>query len=460
MKETFQFSSGSADGKATIGDVIRALNAEIIKPNGELITRQSLKRTLDFLQAAIGIKVGSTNEQLPLTTLKTIRLLFLVDQNHTKNVLHLLWPPQADGKASMEFCTVTTIPRDEEASAIIQALCESLALEIDPSRTCMLSQMLSQREDRSVAEDLLLQIERTNDQVSKILHAPFGADDALLSSAFASLTKPLNRFRVKLIDGGIPPANEAMYTYLLTLPFQQFIQHYSKRLEAVRICKEIVCIKEDAERFCKVAARCAHQHYGPASRIFSVNTCHYLLEEHPEELCELVQRASGIPTTIRQLQGHCDRIRLLLMSYAFRSLDCTDPDAAALSVYDVIAAFCSFRYQQEEGDDYKPYWHGQTDQGKNVQRLFDKGLSDERPYLHQGVIQIYLSRFYEYQASFHGTIGSYRAWMRYQIAALGAYQSVLELQDIAAIASGLSTLNVYRIAAAEDLVFDHSQVDE
>lgn len=441
--------------RTALGELINVLNSEIDKPSGELITLRSLKRTLDFVEKSIGIQVAGRNQLLPLPALKTIRLLFLADHNHSRNVFRLLGPPQAGGQASMEFSTVTTIPRDADASSLIQALCQSLLLEIDPSRVHMFSQMLPRREDHSVAEKLLLHVERTNDEVSQILRGAFGPNEALLASAFASLSTPLKQFRVELKEGNIPPANEAMYTDLQTLSFRHFIYHYPKHLVATRIQGKVGCIKEDAERFCQVAARGAQRHHGPASRVFSVNTFHHLLLEHPEDMCDLVLKATGIPTTIRQLQAHSDRVRALLISYAHRSLDCTDTDSTVLSVYDVAAAFCSFRYQQENGGDYKPYWHGQTDQGKNPQRLFDRGLTDEQPYQHQGVMQIYLNRFYEYQAAFNGTVSSYRAWMSYQVAVLGAYQSVLELKDIAAIAAGLNALNLYCINLAKDLVIDH-----
>lgn len=455
---SFQPRSPISEKTATLSDLLNALNSKVIKENGELITLKSLKRTLEFLKKAIGLEVKGKNHPLPLTVLKTIRILFLADYNHSKNVLRLLAPPQADGIASMEFSTVTTIPRDEEASSLIQELSGLLALEIDPSRIEMLSQALGQREKHSVSENILLHFEYTNDAVSKILHDAFGDDEDHLTEVLHSLTTPLNQFRVEPMEGRVPPANEAMYTYLQTLPFLHFIQHYPKHLEATRIRGEIGCITEEAERLCQVAAQGTLNHHRPASRVFSVSTFHHLLREYPEEMCELVHKATGIPTTVRQLQAHRDRVRPLLISYAYRSFDCTDPDATVLSVYDAVAAFCSFRHQQVDGDHYKPYWHGQTDQGKNPQRLFDKGLSDGHPYQYQGVLQIYLNRFYEYRASFLGNIDSYRAWMNYQVAVLGAYRSVLDLKDIVAVAKGLTTLNVYCIAAAEDLVFDLHRV--
>jgi hypothetical protein len=359
----------------------------------------------------------------------------------------------------MEFSTVTTVPRDTDAHALIQTLCDSLAMEIDPSSLSTLKQTIFRRDKHSVAEELLLHVERTNDEVSQILHDAFGMKEALLVSAFDSITEPLDQFRVELMEEMSPSATEAMYIYLQTLPFRHFIQHYPRHLEATRIHGEIGSIQDDAERFCRAAAHGAQYHHGPADRVFSLGTFHHLLLEHSEAICELVQKATGIPTTARQLQAHRDRVRPLLTSYAYRSFDCTDPDSTVLCVYDVVAAFCSFRYQQENGDDYKPYWHGQTDQGKNPQRLFDKGLSDVQPYQHQGVMQIYLNRFYEYQAVFTGSISSYQAWMRYQVAVLGAYQSVLDLKNIAAIATGLNTLNFYCVNLAKDLVIDHYRMN-
>lgn len=457
--KAFHFSPRREVETATLADLIDALNIEVVKENGELITTRSLKRALELVQSSIGVSVSDKDQLVPLPVLKTVRALFLADHNHSKNVLRLLAPPQPGGPASMEFSTATTTPRDTDAYALIQTICESLAEEIEPSKLRTLSYMLSRRDKHSLAEELLLHVERTNDEVSEILNNAFGMDEALLTSAFDSLATPLDKFRVELMEGMAPTAIEAMYIYLQTLPFRHFIQHYPKHLETTRIRGEIGNIEDDAERFCEVAAQGDQHHHGPASRVFSVSTFHHLLLEHPEEMCELVHKATGIPTTVRQLQGHRDRVRSLLISYAYRSFDCTDPDAAVLCVYDVVAAFCSFRYQQECGQDYKPYWHGQTDQGKNPQRLFDKGLNDGQPYQHQGVMQIYLNRFYEYRAAFTGTIGSYHAWMGYQIAALGAYQSVLDLKDIASITTGLNALNFYCVNLAKDLVIDHHRLD-
>lgn len=456
---TFQFTPSDPVETATLSELVKNLDVEVQKRNGEPVTVKTLKRTLDFLRTSIGVNIETGDESLPMSALKTAKLLFKTDLDSNRNLYSLMAPPAEIDDATMEFSTVTTIPRDPDAAKLIKSLCESLSMEIDPAKLRALSRLLGRREDHSIAEELLLYVERTNDEVSQILQEAFGTDETLLVGASTSMAASLKDFSVELIDDDKPPANEAMYVYLQTLSFRHFIQHYPKHLSTTRIRGEIGDIQQDAERFCEVAAQGAQHHHGPASRVFSVNTSHHLLLEHPEDMCELVQKATGLPTTVRQLQGHRDRVRVLLTSYAYRSFDCTDPIAKVLSVYDVIAAFCSFRYQQVAGEDYRPYWHGQVDQGKNPQRLFDKGLNDEQPYQHQGVMQIYLNRFYEYKAAFTDTIGSYRAWMRYQMAVLRAYQSVLDLKDIYMLIAGLNALNFYCINLAKDLVIDHYRKD-
>ncbi|MCO7500271.1 hypothetical protein NJG17_10205 [Stenotrophomonas maltophilia] len=456
---SFEFGHRDVDETATLSDLMKHLDVELSKANGEPVTSRTLKRTLTFLQKSIGVDVSDKDQPLSIAILKTVRLLFLTDLNSTRNVFSLLAPPKTAADATMEFSTVTTVPRDSEASEIISRLTEILASEIEPARVRMFSKLVGDRDAHSVAEKLLLHVEQTNDVVREVLRDGLGGGDPLLAVAFDHLAQLLSAIRIEQSQDMQPQAIEAMYVYLQTLPFRHFIQHHSQHLDRTRIKLEIGDIRDDAERFCSLASHDSKWSQGPTVRVFSVNTFHQLLLECPDAMCQLVQKATGIATTIKQLRGHEDRAKRLLISYAYRSFDCTDPEAVLLTVFDVIAALASFRYQQAEGDAYKPYWHGQTDQGKDPQRLFDKGLDPDDPHQHQGVMQIYLNRFYEYQASFEGTIESHHAWMRYQTAMLHAFQSALELNDIAAVCMALSALNYVCVLNAKDCVIEHLSGD-
>ena len=449
---TFEFETGKADEFGTLRELMTDIEAELEKENGEPITTKSLKRTIDFLRSSISLSINSKQKSIPLLALKTVRLVFLTDLISKRNVIRMLSPPQTADEATMEFSTVTTAPRDREASEIIETLAATLVLEIDPARVSMFSRLIGEAENQSVTEKLLLHAERTNDEVAHILRDGLSGTQCSLSASYEHMANQLDMFRIERSEECRTPANEALYCYLQTLSFRHFIAHYPRRLQETLIKAEIGDIRGEAERFCRVVAGDARWHHGPDDRVFSANTSHHLLDEWPEEVSHLVHSATGIPTTSRQLRPHAKRCKAVLASYAYRSFDCTDSNAPILSVYDVIAALASSRYQQEEGEDYKPYWPGQTDQGKSPQRLFDKGLAPDDPHQHQGVLQIYLNRFYEYQASFNGTTNSNHAWMRYQMALHRAYQSILDLQDIVAITMGLTALSFYCVNQANNFV--------
>src|SRR5690606_17048970 len=100
-----------------------------------------------------------------------------------------------------------------------------------------------------------------------------------------------------------------------------------------------------------------------------------------------------------------------------------------------------------------------VDQGKDPQRLFDKGRRKNDPHQHQGVIQIYLNRLYEFQAAFTGTSESYQAWMQYQVSRLDAYLRIIQLNDIIAVVTGLMGINFLCLDKAKDIVIEQSDMN-
>ncbi|WP_442682288.1 hypothetical protein ACSBPQ_11585 [Stenotrophomonas sp. JC08] len=355
----------------------------------------------------------------------------------------------------MEFSTGTTIPRDKDAAALITSLTQSLSIEVDPVKLKLFYRMLGNKDLHTSAEKLLLHSERTNDEVRHILTSEIFGDDHTLASAYSKLSKRLDSIGFRRTADSDTPANEALFVYLETLAFQHFARHYPSHLKETRIKKEIGQIEEPMESFCRLVSEETNTHISPSTRMFSVNKFHSLVFDWPKEIAELVKAATGFDTSSLLMKKNTVRSRALLASYAYRSFDSSDHDAKILSVHDIVAALCSFRYQQEAGDDYKPYWHGQGEQGKDPQRLFDKGLRSNDPHQHQGVIQIYLNRFYEFQASFKGTTHSHHAWMQFQTSRLQAYLRLVEINDIVSLANGVIGMNFLCIDMAKDIMIEH-----
>lgn len=448
----FDFSASNADDSGRLSELMKHLDAELRKPNGEEITRKTLDRTLDFLQKSIGVELPRKDLPVSLATLKTIKLIFLTDYTSNRNVIGLLMPPPIEAKATMEFATITTTHRDEGASSLIRAICESLALEIDPARVRMLSHMLGNLDGRSIAESFVLRIERINDEVLHALSFAFDHNDQALAEALHWITDLVNKFVPERTPQDSKSTHELMYSYLQTLSIRHFTHHYPTHREEYRVQKDIGDIRDEVKQLLERMNHNQPVHCDATTPILSIILVGHFISEWSKHLSKLVYKATRELTSAKKLRSIGARATRLLILHAERLHGCRDQAERILSLNDVIAALSAVRYQQGTGSKYKPYWYGQTDQGDSPQALFDLGINQTDPYQHQGVLQIFLNPFYEYRAAFNGTQASHQAWMRYQEATLEAYQSVLDVGDIFQVAMGISTLKFYCINAAKDLV--------
>ena len=129
----------------------------------------------------------------------------------------------------MEFSTGTTIPRDKEASGIIESMIENLAIEIPSEKLAIFRNLLGNREKHTTAENLLLHIERANDQVTRILTDIIRDDDRGLANAYYALSKRLDSIRYQVNPNPTTPAHEAVFVYLDTLAIRHFILHHRKQ---------------------------------------------------------------------------------------------------------------------------------------------------------------------------------------------------------------------------------------
>ncbi|MBB6064969.1 hypothetical protein [Pseudoxanthomonas broegbernensis] len=421
------------DETGTIADLIAELNIEQKKENGELISYRTLKSTLEFMEKAIGFTVESKDQPLPMSTLKTIRLLYLTKESTKKQLFRLLAPPDDVGKATMEFITTHTLPRhrDRETYALIDSMSKTLSAGIDPEKWKLFSLMIGQKARQTSTESLQKYVEITNDDVMDILIDVISDDDNALADAYLKLTEVMDTATFDDTFEVITPADEAMFVYVELLAFRHFTLHHRKLLEDTWIKREIGDIRDEANRLCQSIA----WNLDPSDQKYSVNEVRELVQEHSKQFVSLVRRATGFDTPYRQHRDNTKRARALLASYGYRSFDESNPDAKILSIYDIVAALCSFRYQQKSGDKYEPRRQGQLQQGKNLQRQFDKGLRPGDPHQAQGVIFTYLNRFYEFRAVFTGAAASHRAWVKYQASRLEAFARCIQLNNIYSMSS-------------------------
>lgn len=436
----FDFNLNEETG--TIAELIDELNIEYPKKNGECINFDSLTGTLNFIERITGRQLYDPSEQLPVSIVKLIKLLYVRNDESGKHLFKLLASPGEGSTPTMEFCTGTTIPRDVPSADLINSIIDKLSLDIPKDKLELFYNLLGSEPRRSSSEKFLLAIERTDDEVTHILEQRMGDDDRGMANAYYSLAKYIGSISFQASASQVTPASEAVFVHLETLALKHFIVHHKAHLKEAVLNRKIEDVADDATTLCNsIAAQAGISALSPFDKLFSIRNFHHVVFGYPSEMASLVKAATGFETRKKRLLENTVRARALLTWYAYRSFDETNPDAPTLSFIDIVAALSSFRIQQEIKTDYSPYWHGQKSQGSDPQRLFDKGLRIRDLHQHQGVFQIYYYRFEQYQAAFTGTSPSYYALLAYRLARLDSFLRTVRLNSILGIFTALTSMD-------------------
>jgi len=450
-----RFDFSSEDRTATIAELIEELSIEYPKRNGEELEFESLVGALSFIERITGQRIYDPHEDLPLSTVKLIKLLYVKNEESEMHLFKLLSPPGKVSKPTMEFSTGTTNSRDIPTADFINSVIDALSLEIPKDKLGLYFNLLGDEARQSSSEKFLLNMERSDDEIARTLGTRIGHDERGITNAYYALSK----FMVYLPEANpklVAPVNEAIFVHIETLALQHFIVHHKSHIKKTFLKREIGKISDEISTLCELASkRTGSSAPRPFDRYFSLNNFHHVVFGYPAEMASLVRSATGFETRKKRLFENTVRARALLASYIFRSFDETDRDIPILSLVDIVAALCSFRIQQEAKTEYSPYWHGQRSQGSDPQRLFDKGLRKHDPHQHQGVFQIYYYRFEEYQAAFTGTLTSYYALLAFRLSRLDSYLRTVRLNSIIGIFTALNSMDHLCMEKAMDIAMKY-----
>lgn len=459
FKPRFDFVSDSdldQPKTGTVAELLNEINREYNPDSSELAYFTSLDRVLGLIHEITGVAVPSSTTPVPLSTLKTIKLLFLTNHKNKRHLIGLIEPPSADNPATMEFCTGTTVSRDKKGAELIYSLMSALEREIAPEKLAQLSELAAPRDLASFSEALTSHIEQTNDTVFGILSSQIVADSRGQANAYYALSKAIDSMNYRRSGDELTPAHEAMHCHLVTLGLQHFILHHRTFIKDILAKYRIKPIAGQCTHLCHALSELRKGPVDPNEKIVSVNDCAKLVAVYHKEFNSLVKDATGFDTPKTRFFENISLAQAILASYGYRSHDESDLDSKLLSVFDIVAALCSVRHQQKDGIDYIPYWPGQKSPGTSPQAMFKKGLRKNDPHQHQGVAQIYLYGFSEYQAAFTNTTESYRGWMAFQVSRLDAYARIFKLRQVCGVVASARHFDEMCLHEAERIASDYA----
>lgn len=456
-KSDFDFGSNLDPDDTQVG-TIQALLVEInheatmstkgvlSDPSGKRLTIEALDSTLSFIETATGRRYRSEVESLPINVLKTIKLLYALNDSSDTHFFRRIQSPLHGGDATMEFRITGSSSRNKYTADLVNALLSQLRLGIDETK-------LRQIEASLLTNSKLLScIAIENQELIKPIHATFARNSEFITHVYKHLTGAVSNY-VPARLACSTPLHEALYTYLRSLPFLHFTGEYPAILELAKIEPPVSPIHREIARFCEDLSSRHGEDIQPDTEYLAIDDTPAFIEENSVAIGKLIKAATGIHSEKRDLTRDdvADFTRKVLAAFVLHKQGAAPTHKIAISVMDCIAALCVVRHQQK-GDPmttYSPFWVGQKS-GESKDRLLghlDKNRSIEElhgdDYIPFGALQILYSRFCEFHAAFTGDLDHHQAWMGLQAVRFAKYAECFRSNDINQIDLSIEAFNVF-----------------
>lgn len=442
----FDFTPGS-DPDGTQTGTIKELLEEINQQNGNLISgavldEKSLRGPIELVCRITGGQIKGTVQQLPLTTLKTIKLLYEKNDEYGIQLFRHLAMPGESEKPTMEHRNSRNTQRNVTFPKIANEIMEALAREIPAER-------LAQIETSLLSPPKLLEcIFYENEEILAPLFRTFKGSSTSFTESYRFLTEETRNFPQRKYALVIP-AHEALYTYINTLPFFHFVGEYKKIIELARISPPVPSMQDEIKQFCKELSEQTGESIGYNTPITSVEEFPEFIQKHDVQLRALVESATGISSRKDDFVDTANLTSKVVNAYVFHQEHKIPLHVTTLSAADCVAALCTVRHQQKEKTNYSPAWIGrsnkeiqtsplkQMDRKRGIEELY----SDD--YIPHGAMQFMYYRFCEFHAGFIDDMERHNAWMGFQVARLERYAKCFLSNDIDQINRSIMDLNTF-----------------
>lgn len=453
----FDFSKGrGVDDRqsGTLRELLDDLDPKYAPAEGAEITLDSLETTRTFIHELTGRTHNSLTESLPLSTLKTIKLLYLHSKKAKTQLFRHLQAPHDGARPTLEFRITGNAPRNKMAVKAINDLVMQLALEIPSDRRDYIDGMLLRK------NALLECIVREQAQILEPLHAAFGHAPPALREAVKALTLLTAAYEPSTRLHREPPLHEALYTRIRALPLLHFVGEYQTIIERAQLTAPVPPIHDQIAQFCEVLPKKIGVSIQPHNPIMSIQSLDDFVDEHALPLAKLIKQATGISSNRRDLLNIRNQAAKVLHAHLFHQSGPVNLSETRLSVSDCVAALCTIRQQQNGAQKipYTPRWIGQKS-SETTRKVFNQLDRDkpiealyEEDYIPHGTLQLLYHRFCALHAAFVDQTDTHRAWMAFRIAHLKAYATCHACIDIDGITLSLRGLDDYCMRCAEEIV--------
>lgn len=423
FKPRFDFGSNhdpSGEQTGTIKELLEELNYEKFrttagadaKKSDSKVVRvdlKSLRGSLEFLNKAIGTVTPKITQRVPLSTLKSIKLLYVTNDTSDKHLFKLLKSPLKGGRATLEFYTTEAPTRNHTGNSIVNNLLSALRKEVDPvALRAMDTSFLTYSK-------LLDCIAKENIEILQPIYARHGGHPISIAKAFSNLANSVKQYEQELQELE-RPVHEKLYTYIRALPLLHFIREDQYINKLAHIKKHINPIPNEIDQFCSGIENTQHTTIGYDTPVLSIKSFPAFVESNTKELGRLIEQATGIRSDKRDLLKIVNASSKVLCVYVLHEWHRVPLDTINLSIADCVAALCTIRHQQKIKTKYSDYWPGQkqSERGTSVLRQMDDSRGPEElfehDYIPHGINLLLFHRFSQFYMGITDNSDRYSAW--------------------------------------------------
>lgn len=383
----------------------------------EEITKENLEGAINFIKSNFNIEISSINSKLPITTIKTIKLLYLSNRSFKGQLFERISLP-GSSQATFEHWIERNTPRNEKTIRAASQLMSTLELEINDERLKHIH--INKSTPSKLIEIYAKKIMEFIAPIYEIFKDDGEYRDWYITTTIRFASSEIESYRPSPLPANTEagPIHERLYIYLLTLPFLHFVGEYQRIVESEN--EELS--KYQIEPLFTQALSSPSEGDALLRPVTSLAAIHSFLQTNANELARLVHQATGYELRSSEITNIADETQKVLHAYVFHEWHRTDHDVVNISMADCVAAILAITIQKKIKTKYTPYWKGQSSSEKTVFRLLShldtsRDIEElyEEDYIPQGAMLTLYHRYCIAYALLFGRSNRMEAFMRFQI---------------------------------------------
>lgn len=334
-----------------------------------------------------------------LTTLKVVKLLYLISKTRPGSIFRILSQPET-GKAGLEFRDAYPNAKNEELVWLVSDIREYLAAALTRGQMA---------ETQNVFSSLLPRIEEVCSDAERPVIEKNKQAYRHLVSAYDALISVIQDFHFDIPKELAGRLDETLYTYLSSLEFRHYAQKAPEIFDFATPLITISSIARQLRDFAQTIPTSPAM-YGT---VFSSNArkpheCKFKVKDVPPfahrysgHIHSFMETALSMPVEENAVRTCIPYVKSLL-GRALISVPGQVPleDEALADLPMIVAAFCAVQAERGKRTRYQPFWHGQLPTGVSLLESLKSDFSEKSVY--EEHTQIWYVRLYLFRDAING----------------------------------------------------------